>query len=410
MQNVYQEALKWIDEQQSIMSSLLENWANINSWSENLEGLSSLMLLIEKEFSSLNALSNKISLAPRKIIDSHGNRIEKPLGQALHLKKHSELSLQIFLGGHMDTVFPPTSPFQTCKRIDKDTLLGPGTADMKGGLIILLKTLQALERSPWAGKIGWEVLINPDEEIGSPGSNAILSACAKRNHFGLLFEPSFADGSLVSSRKGSANFTVVAKGKAAHAGRDFQRGRNAITALSRFIVKAEKLTQMDKGITLNVGHIEGGGPVNIVPELAICRINVRIEQNEDLNAIKAQFNRWIHEDHNEEGISLNIFEDTNNPPKPFDGKIQALYAALKECADQLNIPLHSKPSGGACDGCRLYAEGLPNIDTLGAVGGNIHTTEEYIHLPSLAERAKLTALFLIRLAAGDLEPTLGIKV
>ena len=117
--------------------------------------------------------------------------------------------------------------------------------------------------------MGWEVLINPDEEIGSPGSAPLLIQAAKRNHLGLVFEPSLPDGNLVGARKGSGNFTVIARGKAAHAGRNPQLGRNAIDALARFIVGLASLDDSGGAITTNVGYIQGGGPVNVVPDLAV---------------------------------------------------------------------------------------------------------------------------------------------
>ena len=161
-------------------------------------------------------------------------------------------------------------------RLDDNRIQGPGVTDAKGGLLVMLKALEAFERSPWANELGWEALINPDEEIGSPGSKLLLEKAARTNDIGLVFEPSLSDGNLVGSRRGSGNFVVMVKGRAAHAGREPHIGRNAINALAEFVVQLNSLPPGALGLTLNVGYIEGGGPVNVVPDRAICKFNVRV--------------------------------------------------------------------------------------------------------------------------------------
>ena len=278
---------------------------------------------------------------------------------------------------------------------------------MKGGLAVLLSALEALEQSPFAGILGWDVLINPDEEIGSPGSRYLFEKLAEQKEVGLIFEPSYPDGSFVSSRKGSSNWTVVAKGRSAHVGRHFEQGRNAITALSRFLLEAESLSEPERGITVNIGYIEGGGAINIVPDLAIGKFNCRVVEIKDLAILSQKLYRLVEEASKAEGISLTLYENEKNPPKPFDSKLQMLFDVFKKCGTSLGIEIKWKPSGGACDGCRLYAAGLPNIDTLGPIGGHIHTFDEYIELDSLTHRAQLTALFLMQLAAGEIKGRLA---
>ena len=217
---------------------------------------------------------------------------------------------------------------------------------------------------------------------------------------GLIFEPSYPDGSFVSSRKGSSNWTAIAKGRSAHVGRDFQNGRNALTALARFLLAAENLTNHEKGITVNVGSIEGGSPVNIVPDLAVGKFNIRVIEAQDLEILTKELYKLTEEASKEEGIAISLHANENNPPKPFDAKQKTLFNSVNSCAVTLGMQMHWKPSGGACDGSRLYAAGLPNIDTLGVIGGQIHTSHEYVELDSLTKRAQLTALFLMQLASG----------
>lgn len=399
----YLPYLDWISNQQDEMVTVLQTWANINSGTDNLEGLQQMLSTLESAFDILDGDMKAIPLPSHIQIDSKGQTIEEPSGKALMISKHPFAPIKVLLGGHMDTVYPLNSPFQSTELLDKNTLRGPGVADMKGGLVILLIALVALERSPFAGKIGWEVLITPDEEIGSPGSESLWIHSAARNTLGLLFEPAFNDGAIVSSRKGSANFTIVVKGRSAHAGRDFYSGRNAISALVRFIIEAEKLNDQKKGITLNVGHIEGGGPVNIVPDLAIGKLNVRMVDDKDLPYLREKLHQITAAGHEYEGVSLVLYEHSARPPKPFDHAHQKLFRNLQKCASDLGTSLQERPSGGVCDGNILSAEGLVSLDTLGVVGGNIHTTNEYVVLSSLSERAMIASYFLMKLANQEID-------
>lgn len=404
----YLQHLDWIGSQQQQMVTLLELWASINSGTDNLDGLSRMLAALEKEFLHLGGVMQAIPLPSRIKIDAKGQAVEESNGNAFLITKHPEAPLHVLLGGHMDTVYPVNSAFQDVTHLDMNTMRGPGVADMKGGIVVLLKALEALERSPFAGKVGWEVLITPDEEVGSQGSEALWVDCAQRHQLALLFEPAFSDGALVSARKGSANFTVVAKGKAAHAGRDFHSGRNAISAIVRFIVEAEKLISKEKGITVNIGHIEGGGPVNIVPDLAICRFNVRIMQAEDLDVVRERLYHIIAKGHEYEGLSLVLYENASRLPKPFDTPHQKLFQAMQTCAADLDLTLQERPSGGVCDGNILASQGVPTLDTMGVVGGNIHTPDEYVLLNSLTERASLAAYFLMKVGNEEIDLN-GIK-
>lgn len=399
---MYRAHLRWIKTQHEEMVALLQEWSEINSGSSNLEGLQIMLATLKEAFIPLGGAIHEIPLPNHVHINSLGKSEETPVGAALRIQKRPEAPIKVLLVGHYDTVYPKESPFQKTEFLDNNTLRGPGTADMKGGLIIMLKALEALEQSPFASQIGWEVLLNPDEEIGSVSSHHLLRESAQRSHVGLIFEPSFPDGSLASSRRGSSNFTIVSRGRAAHAGRDFHLGHNAITSMARFMLAADSLNDPDQGITVNIGHIEGGGPTNIVPDLAICRLNVRVEQAEHFDAIIEKLTAAAQAEC-EEGIELTLHDHGFRPPKPFDRHHQVLFEALRETASScLNLAIRWNPTGGVCDGNTLAAEGLPTIDTLGAVGGNIHTEDEYVHLDSLTKRAMLVACFLMQLSHGDI--------
>lgn len=391
--------LQWIENQYDTMKCILEKWVRINSWSENTSGLDLMLQTLSEDLDVLSPNNKKvIPLPPRTLVSKEGKAIQVSLGKALSLSKRPEAPFQVLLAGHMDTVYPPSNPFQFIDKSDDTHWRGPGVADMKGGLVIMLKALEAFEKSPLSHKLGWEVLITPDEEIGSTGSHDIYIEAAKRHRVGLVFEPSFADGALVSWRKGSTNLTLVVRGQSAHAGRDFHKGRSAIYAIASIIQEVSKLNDPSKGITVNIGHIEGGGPVNIVPDLAICRINIRSNTREEMASTKKNLQDIVKRPL--EGIEIELSEDYARIPKPFDTKTEKLFSLVKECADSLNISFQLRESGGVCDGNILSEAGLPTFDSAGVVGGHLHTDKEYMYLPSLVERTKLVYLLLESLASG----------
>ena len=180
-------ALNWVDKQQSRMQQLLQEWCRINSGSDNMEGLALMAQRLAECFAVLGGSLQTVALPPRTAIDDSGQLISIPSAHALHMSKRPEAPLKIFLGGHMDTVYAQQHPFQTTDRLPGNILRGPGAADMKGGLVVLLTALQAFEQYQDAPNIGWELFINPDEETGSTSSREFLMQCAKKTSLGLLF-------------------------------------------------------------------------------------------------------------------------------------------------------------------------------------------------------------------------------
>lgn len=397
--NKYSSYLDWIDSQEQTLLNRVKQWVAINSFSWNVEGLEKLLSLVESSFRGLGGKSTYVTLQPQKLLGSDHLFHLHPLGRALVIQKRPEAPIQIILGGHLDTVYPPLSSFQTIEEKTPGIWTGPGVTDMKGGVAILLTVLEALERSPYAEQVGWEVILNPDEEIGSPGSAYLYREAAHRHHYGLIFEPSFSDGAFVSERKGSANFIVSIKGKAAHVGRDYTEGRSAVFALGRLIHRLDQFRR-DHHFIVNIADLEAKGPVNIVPPFASCRINFRSSNGKDLEKASKKLFLFAKESE-EEGISIEIIEEAFRIPKAFDSKTEKLFEAYAHCADELQIPFNTRPTGGVCDGNILAGEGLPTLDTAGVIGGALHTHDEYLICSSLTQRAKLAALFLFKLATKE---------
>ncbi len=387
----------------STLYQLLMSWTTINTGSANHEGIKSLTYLLSEEYKKIGGAISLEPLPDRQLIDNQGVLSNHPTCDALIAEKHPSAPIQLLLSGHLDTVFPVESSFQEATLLDPDTLQGPGTCDMKAGLLIMLKSLQWLEESPYAGKIGWQAVLTPDEEIGSPASKGLLMELAEDKHVGLIFEPSLPNGKLVSSRKGSAMLAITFRGKASHAGRHFTEGRNAITAMSELIQAIEALTDHDAGITVNVGRVQGGVGANTIPDLAICHLNIRVVENEHLSQTIATIERAAELLEKKRDIEIEVYTLTSRPPKPFDTKTEKLFQSMKKCAKELNMELEWEPSGGVCDGNFLAAAGLPTIDTMGARGDHIHTTDEYVILSSIPEKIELVTCFLKKLALGEID-------
>jgi glutamate carboxypeptidase len=385
--------VQWVSQQQPSMTGLLRELCEINSGTDNLPGVVRVTSALLPALQRLGGTIRHIDLPFRTTIDNSGQIIRSPLAPAISIRKRPEAPCRVFLGIHIDTVYPQESHFQHVNETDSNRWTGPGIADAKGGLVIMLTALEALERSDAAGNIGWEVLINTDEEIGSPGSAHLFAEAARRNHFGLIFEPALPDGNLVSARKGSWNYALIIRGRSAHVGRDISAGRNAIHAMAHCVTTIAGLQDLDRGVTVNVGRIDGGSPANVVPDLAIGRFNVRTNSLPDLQAIDLQLRSFVKA-LNVDGIFAELIETSSCPPKPVDDATTKLFEAVAGCGKDLGLNLSWSPSGGVCDGNRLAAAGLPTIDTMGPRGGNLHSDSEFIMIDSLVERASLTALVL----------------
>lgn len=398
MDRATREVLDWVATQEAAMVALTEQWSAMNSGSYNLAGLRAMREALAGAFAPLGGVADIIPLAPITQINAKGEAVEVPMAEALRISKRPNAALQVLLVGHMDTVYGIDHPFQKTTKISENILNGPGVADLKGGLAIMLHALMALERSPWAENIGWQVLLNPDEEIGSVASDPLLKQAAKGKMLGLVYEPALADGTLAGARKGSGNFTLVVRGRAAHAGRNPEDGRNAIVALADITQRVFTLNGKREGLTLNPAKIEGGGALNVVPDLAILRFNIRTREVADEAWVLAELHKLVDEWCNKDGYHAELHGHFTRKPKPMSPEVQKVFDLVQQCGAELGLTIGIKPSGGCCDGNNLWHHGLPNVDTLGVRGANIHSADEVAYLDSFVERAQLSALILMKLA------------
>ena len=395
--------LAFLDDKRGEMTARLREWCAINTGTMNLEGLAAMHGVLANAFAALGGDVETVPSRAQELVTATGEIVSRQLGDCLRIIKRPQAPVRVLLGGHMDTVFAADHAFQSDRMVDADTLNAPGGADMKGGILVMLYALMAIERSRFADRIGYEIILNADEEIGSPGSAALLADAARRAQFAMIFEPAQADGALAGARKGSGNFSAVFQGRAAHAGRDHASGRNAVVAAAGFVAAIDALTGKRPGLTVNVGKIDGGGPSNVVPDNAVVRFNARVERGEDADWFLGEVRRLIAAANAREGYRAHLHGGFGRPPKPMTPALEAFFRALKDCGVELGLDIGWKATGGVCDGNNIAAAGIPVIDTLGARGGDIHSSNEFVKLDSLEERAKLSALLLLRVAAGDIQ-------
>ena len=375
------------------------SWSAVNSGSRNLGGLERMADLLADAFSALPGMLRLENPAAVQTVDNAGRTEDIRHGRHLHLTVRPTAPVQLLFTGHMDTVFGEDHAFQQTRWLEDGVLNGPGVADMKGGIAVVLAALKGLEKSPNAERVGYDVVINSDEEVGSPSSAALLATAAAGKRAALTYEPAaLPDGTLAGARPGSGNFSIVVRGRSAHAGRNPVVGRNALLAAADLALRLDALKR--EGLTVNPSRIDGGGPSNVVPDLAILRVNLR-PRTPDIEAeAKRQIEALVAAIAADRDVAIEVHGRFGRPPKPLTAEAEALFNLVKRAGADLGQSIAWQSSGGVCDGNNIAACGVPVVDTMGVRGGKIHSMEEFLIVDSLAERAALSALTVLRLAEG----------
>lgn len=379
----------------------VRTWADINSGSTNLGGLATMAALLADRMAVLPGDLVLREPDPVTALDTAGQEIMLAHGRHLHLVVRPQAPRQMLLTGHMDTVYGADHPFQAVSDLPDGRVNGPGVADMKGGLAVMIAALQAFEQHPNAATTGYEVVINSDEEVGSASSAGLIARAAQAKLAALTYEPSaLPDGTLAGARPGSGNFSFHVRGRSAHAGRNPEDGRNAVAAAAHLALALEALRR--DGLNVNIARLDGGSPNNVVPDLAILRVNLRPRTPELQDTASAGIAAAVREVAAARDVQIHLHGGFGRPPKPLDAGALRLFALVEQAGRDLGQRIGRKDSGGVCDGNNIAACGVPVIDTMGVRGGAIHSPDEYLIPESLGERAALSALVLARLAGGAL--------
>ncbi|MFM2301923.1 MAG: hypothetical protein RLZZ84_1659 [Pseudomonadota bacterium] len=382
------------------MLAQVQAWSALNTGTGNLAGLAEQARLLSEAFAALPGEIRLEPPAPVTAIDPHGHETQVEYAKHLVLSVRPDAARRVLLTGHMDTVFAPHHPFQHQQWLDADTLNGPGVADMKGGIAVILAALLAFEQSPAARNVGYDVMINSDEETGSLSSAALIARLAQGKAAALTYEPSaLPDGTLAGARAGSGNYALIITGRSAHAGRNPQDGRNAIVAAAALVLGLKALER--EGLAINPAKIDGGSANNVVPDHAVLRFNIRPRTVALAEIFDHEINLMIDKIQIEHDVAIHRHGGISRPPKVLDARAQRLFGLVEACSAALGQPITHKASGGVCDGNNIAACGVPVVDTMGVRGGAIHSPDEFLIVSSLAERARLSALVLHRLALGE---------
>ena len=323
---------------------------------------------------------------------------------AIRAELRPEAPGKVLCSGHYDTVFEADHPFQTPRILENPPRLnGPGVADMKGGLVVMLATLAAFEESPHATEMGWTILLTPDEEIGSIYSATVIEAEAARHQIGLVFEPARESGAMVRSRAATSIFKIEVHGREAHAGRNPEEGRNAVTALAQLCLEIDALPKSIPDTLINIGNFTGGGTANIVPDFAQAEINARASTQSGADELSNAINTAVAAINDRDGFTAKLSGGFTCSPLQLTPVRESLFADLSRCAADLGQPaLKWIDVSGGSDGNLLHAAGLPVLDGLGPIGGGLHSDREYIETSSLASAVQRTTLFLERLAKNEI--------
>jgi glutamate carboxypeptidase len=296
------------------------------------------------------------------------------------------------LVGHCDTVWPIGTIQRMPVQVEGDVLRGPGVLDMKGGLVLMIHALRALKELGWTPPASPLVLVNSDEEIGSVDSTSTIRRLARCAVRAFVLEPAFGlTGKLKTARKASGNFTVVIRGRPAHAGLNPEEGVSAILELSHQIQRLFALNDPARGITVNVGTIEGGLRPNVVAPEVRAQVDVRVRTLADAAEIQTAIRGLPPVN---PGIAIRVDGGFDHPPMEPGPRNQALWRLAQRLGRRLGLELEEVAVGGASDG-NTTSQYTATLDGLGAVGDGAHAEHEHVVISRLVERCALLVLLLM---------------
>jgi len=375
--------LSWLSGQRFVMQRLLERLVRQSSFTSDPAGVNAVVALLDSELRRIGLKTTRI----------HSTRFGDHLFFESPVAARAEPT---FLIGHTDTVFPKAT-FDGFE-LEGDRARGPGTYDMKGGLVVAVFAIEALARAALMRHVPVRGLFVSDEEVGSPDSQPHLRERVAGATCALGLEPGREGDLIVTQRKGVASLRVTATGVAAHAGNDHARGKSAIWSLARFVDRAQALTDRDRGFTVNVGTVRGGTSKNTVPDHAEAEVDLRYlseaEGEAGVRALELAARQAAMP-----GTCVEVVRSAWRPPMSRSDSSALLASEYGLCQGDSGLGYGEAPlSGGGSDACITSAMGIPTIDGLGPRGSGYHTTDERVDLATLVPKATALARFLGRRA------------
>ena len=379
---IAEQFIKHCQRRLPVMLHLLEELVKISSGTGDIEGAARCLDALDGGFSSLGFKTT--------LLESNGGSSHL---LARRTAKHPDAP-SVLLMGHADTVFDKDHPFRGFRSVN-GSVFGPGVADMKGGLVVMLSVLDTLSEANLLDAFDFRVLINTDEEAQSLTSRAAIERVCEGADIGLVFEAARESGALVGARRGTGRFLFTVTGKAAHAGNEPHKGRSAILELVHKVPLLDALNNPKQGITVNCGVIQGGSKANIVPDHATLLVDARCNANQDAAYIEAMMEQ-IAGDIMVGGCTTTVEGHIARPPWPGGTGTDALADVWIQAGRAVGLgTLEAVHAGGGSDANLIHAAGVPVLDGLGPIGGAFHTPDEWMKVDSLPQRSALTTLGLL---------------
>ena len=364
------------------MLLLLERLVNIDSGSMDKKGIDAIGNLLKQEYEKIGFLVETIQQ------DVQGNH--------LVIRHRDVKEAEIMAVAHMDTVFAKGTAKVRPFTVREGRAYGPGVIDMKASHVLLLYALKALLEKGQAGLENIVIILTSDEEIGSHTSRALIEAHTEKKKYALIMEPARQNGALVTARRGAAEYALYVTGRAAHSGIAPESGRSAIEELAQKIIQLHRLSDYEKGFSVNVGIVEGGNTVNTVAPSAVAHVDVRFSDMEQAVWLENQIYD-ICAVPDVEGTTIEVKGGIERPPMVKNDQTIQLLEVIKSVGSELGITIKDMATGGGSDASFTSAKGIATIDGLGPIGGNAHSEEEYLEVESLIERTELLAKVIHRL-------------
>jgi len=370
------DRLRYCEERKNQMVSFIRDMVEIESPSDNKQAVDRVSALIASRFEGMGGrikFHRTANFGDHLQVDFESSRRQKP----------------VLLLGHFDTVYPMGTLKHMPCQTKNGRLYGPGVYDMKAGIALMLSAIDALRA--WHGEFPRPVtmLLVSDEEVGSDSSRVITEILAKKSGEVFVCEPSYGPkGAVKTARKGIGEYVLKVTGKPSHAGLDFEKGESAIIELATQVGKISRLVNIKRGLTLNVGTIQGGTRVNVVPAEASANIDVRIANMKDAKYIEKKLRALKPVNRK---CKLQLSGGLNRPPMERTKTIAELYKKAAGIAKDMGWKLEEASVGGGSDGNFTAGLGIPTLDGLGAVGEGAHSTHESIEISTLPRRAALLA-------------------
>lgn len=373
---MYTEIISYLNSHKKDLYTLLEELVCIQSGSRNKSGVDRVGARIRQEMESMGFACTTV---PQEDLGNH----------LIARNSCSAEAKPVLITGHMDTVFPEDTDFTTYWEDDKHCY-GPGTADMKGGLVVGIFALKALAHAGLPADLPIVFVFNSDEEIGSPTSRDLILDLANQSAMAFVLEAGGLSGEIVTGRKGNFSARVTVEGRAGHAAFAGKDKASAILELARKTIEIEALNQPDKGISANVGTFQGGIGPNTIAQHASAALDFRFLQDSDKDDLLARLERIVAHT-----TTLNTRSDlaivSQRPAMPQTPANQALFEKILETGKAIDVPVKPELRQGVSDANIIARAGIPVIDGLGPIGAKDHSHDEYIEKQSLLDRTLLFA-------------------